>query len=101
MKKLLLTTVFRPFGVDDQYGNSSTLAEFHHTNLTSAQGIFSIRGANPNLGLHFIAENVQTPAKVLENPSLSEFIRELKKGYDYVGINFAPPPLTRLKRCAS
>jgi radical SAM superfamily enzyme YgiQ (UPF0313 family)/anti-anti-sigma regulatory factor len=98
MKKLLLTTVFRPFGVDDQYGNSTTLAEFHHTNLTSAQGVFSIRGANPNLGLHFIAENLQTPTVVLENPSLSEFKRQLKKGYDYVGINFSPTTFAKARK---
>jgi radical SAM superfamily enzyme YgiQ (UPF0313 family)/anti-anti-sigma regulatory factor len=98
MKKLLLTTVFRPFGVDDQYGNATTLAEFHHTNLTRAQGIFSIRGANPNLGLHFIAENLQIPTMVIENPSLDEFKQELKKGYAYVGINFAPTTFAKAKK---
>ncbi len=98
MKKLLLTTIFRPFGVDDQYGNATTLAEFHHTNLTSAQGIFSLRGANPNLGLHFIAGNLQTPTVILENPSLDEFKQELKKGYDYVGINFSPTTFGKTRK---
>ncbi len=98
MKKLLLTTIFKPFGVDDQYGNSTTLAEFHHTNLTGAQGIFSIRGANPNLGLHFIAENLQIPTVVLENPSLDEFKQQLQDGYDYVGINFSPTTFAKAKK---
>ncbi len=98
MKKLLLTTVFRPFGVDDQYGNSSTLAEFHHTNLTGAQGIFSIRGVNPNLGLQFIAKNLEIPTVVLENPSLKEFKRHLKKGYDYVGINLTPTTFAKARK---
>ena len=98
MRKLLLTTVFKPFGIDDEYGNASTLAEFHHTNLTSAQGVFSIRGANPNLGLHFIAENLEIPTVVLENPSLSEFKQELSKGYDYVGVNFAPTTFDKARK---
>jgi radical SAM superfamily enzyme YgiQ (UPF0313 family)/anti-anti-sigma regulatory factor len=98
MKKLLLSTVFRPFGIDDQYGNSTTLAEFHHTNLTSAQGVFSIRGVNPNLGLHFIAENLEIPVVILENPSLKEFKRQLKKGYDYVGINFSPTTFAKARK---
>ncbi len=98
MKKLLLTTVFKPFGINDQYGNASTLAEFYHTNLTSAQGIFSIRGANPNLGLHFLAENLQIPTVVLENPSLAEFEKHLKKGYDYVGINFSPTTFDKARK---
>jgi radical SAM superfamily enzyme YgiQ (UPF0313 family)/anti-anti-sigma regulatory factor len=98
MKKLLLTTVFRPFGVNDYYGNSTTLAEFHHTNLTSAQGVFSIRGANPNVGLRFIAENLEIPTVVLENPSIKEFKKHLKKGYDYVGINFSPTTYDKAKK---
>lgn len=98
MKKLLLTTVFRPFGIDDQYGTSSTLAEFHHTNLTGAQGVFSIRGTNPNLGLHFIAENLKIPTVVLENPSLKEFKRHLRRGYDYVGINFTPTTFAKARK---
>ncbi len=93
-----MTTVFRPFGVDDQYGNASTLAEFYHTNLTGAQGVFSIRGTNPNLGLHYIAENLEIPTVILENPSLAEFKRHLRKGYDYVGVNFTPTTFDKARK---
>lgn len=101
MKKLLLSTVFRPFGVNDQYGRKDILAEFYHTNLTRADGIFSIRGQNPNLGLHFIAENLEIPTKVIEYPTLEEFTHEVSQGYDYVGINFPPVAFEKAKKmCA-
>jgi hypothetical protein len=97
-KKLLLSTVFRPFGVDDQYCRQDILSEFYHTNLTRGDGMFSIRGQNPNLGLHFIAENLEIPTKVIEYPSMEEFTRELKKGYDYVGFSFPPVCLEKAKK---
>lgn len=89
--KVLLSTVFRPFGVDDGYGRATTLAEFHHSNLTGAQGHFSIRGANPHLGLHFLAENLRAPVTLLENPTLDEFTAEVRRGgYSHVGVSFEP-----------
>ncbi|MDQ7825556.1 MAG: hypothetical protein RDV48_22340 [Candidatus Eremiobacteraeota bacterium] len=98
MKKLLLSTVFRPFGINDLYGRKEILAEFYHTNLTRGDGIFSIRGQNPNLGLHFIAENLEIPTKVLECPSLEEFSNEVRMGYDYVGVNFPPVAFEKARK---
>jgi len=98
MKKLLLSTVFRPFGVDDLYGRKEILSEFYHTNLTRGDGIFSIRGQNPNLGIHFIAENLEIPTKVIEYPSLEEFRQEVGRGYDYVGVNFPPVAFEKAKK---
>lgn len=97
-KKLLLSTVFRPFGVNDEYGRRDILSEFYHTNLTRGDGMFSIRGQNPNLGMHFIAENLEIPTKIIEYPSVEEFTRELKRGYDYVGISFPPVAFEKAKR---
>lgn len=97
-KRLLLSTVFRPFGVDDQYCRRDILSEFYHTNLTRGDGIFSIRGQNPNLGIHFIAENLEIPTKVIEYPSIEEFTRELKRGYSHVGISFPPVSYEKAKK---
>ena len=56
--------------------------------VTRAQGIFSPRTVNIQFSLEYIAENLDTPTVVLQYPSKREFIAELKKGYDYVGISF-------------
>ena len=53
-----------------------------------AQGIFSPRTFNENFALEYIAENLDAPTVVLQYPTKKEFIRELKKGYDYIGISF-------------
>lgn len=85
--KILFTTVFRPFGVDGEYGSALTFSEFHQAHLTRYQGPFAIRGNNPSLGLHFIANNIEVSSVVLEYPTLEEFEEELLENqYDYVGI---------------
>ena len=41
MKKLLLTSVFGPFGVDDAYGRKENPMELMHNQVTREQGLFS------------------------------------------------------------
>jgi hypothetical protein len=61
--------------------------------------VFSIRGQNPNLGIHFVAENLEIPTKVIEYPSIEEYRRELKEGgYSHVGINFPPVAFEKAKK---
>jgi hypothetical protein len=62
--------------------------EVLHGQITRSQGIFSPRSTNFTYGLDYIAANLDAPAVVLQYPSHSELIRELKKGPDYVGISF-------------
>ncbi len=91
MANVLLTTVFKPFGVDDQYGRKENIPELLAAQVTRAQGIFTPRMWHSNLGLHLIAANCGVPATVLEWPSLEEFERELRsRDYGFVGINFIP-----------
>src|SRR5664280_3749555 len=86
-KKVLLTSVCRPFG--PQCGEGPSVGyELLYRQVTRAQGIFSPRTVNVFFGLDYIAENLDAPTVVLQYPSKREFIRELKKGYDYVGISF-------------
>ena len=86
-KKVLLTSVCRPFG--PKYGDATSVGyELLYCQVTRAQGIFSPRTVNIQFSLEYIAENLETPTVVLQYPSKREFIRELKKGYDYVGISF-------------
>jgi len=86
-KKVLLTTVCRPMG--PQVGDATSVGyELLFRQVTRAQGIFSPRTVNVQFSLEYIAENLDTPTVVLQYPSKRELIKELKKGYDYVGISF-------------
>ena len=101
MKKLLLTSVFAPYGVDNKYGVKENLMELFHNQVTKEQGIFSYRFNHNSQGLHFLASNIDMPTTVLDFPSLGHFKKELKKKYDYVGISFIVPNFEKAKKMAS
>jgi len=95
-KKILLTSVTRPMG--PQYGDAPSVGyELLYRQVTRAQGIFSPRTVNVFFGLDYIAENLDAPTVVLQYPSKREFIKELKKGYDYVGISFIMALMHKMK----
>jgi haloalkane dehalogenase len=81
-----------------QYGDAASVGyELLYRQVTRAQGIFSPRTVNVHFGLDYIAENLDTPAVVLQYPSQRELIKELKKGYDYVGITFIMAVMHKMK----
>ncbi len=85
--QVLLTTVCRPLG--PQCGDAPSVGyELLYRQVTRAQGLFSPRTVNIQFSLEYIAANLDAPTVVLQYPSRREFIRELKRGYDYVGISF-------------
>jgi radical SAM superfamily enzyme YgiQ (UPF0313 family) len=98
--KLLLTSVFGPYGVDDEYGEKENNMELFHNQVTREQGIFSYRFNHRSHGLCFLAENVDMPTAVLDFPSFKRFKKELKKGYDYVGISFIIPNFKKARKMA-
>jgi len=99
-KKILLTSVCRPLG--PKYGDASSVGyELLYRQVLRAQGIFSPRTVNIHFGLEYIAENLDAPAVVLQYPSKSELIRELKKGYDYVGISFIMAVIHKMKEAVA
>ncbi len=98
--KILLTSVFKPFGVDDEYGRKENRLELFHNQVTREQGLFSPRWHSQSYGLYFIAENINVPTTVLDFPSEKRFIKELKKDFDYVGISFIVPNFLKAKRMA-
>ena len=98
--KLLLTSVFKPYGVDDQYGRKENIMELYHNQITREQGIFSLRYNHRSFGLYLIAENIECPTVVLDFPTMNRFIKEIKKGYDYVGISFITPNFLKTKKMA-
>jgi len=100
MKKLLLTSVIGPFGVDDAFGRKDNKMELMHNQVTREQGVFSFRFNHPSFGLHFLAENVLTPATVLDYPSETAFRKEVAKGYEFVGISFIIPNFLKAQHMA-
>ena len=96
MKKILLTSVCRPIG--PEYGDAPSVGyELLYRQVTRVQGVFSPRTVNVQFGLDYIAENLDAPTVVLQYPSRAEFLRELKKGYDYVGISFIMAVIHKMK----
>ena len=97
MRKILFTSVCRPIG-PDQGDGPSVGYELLHGQVTRAQGMFSPRSLHLHFSLEYVAENLDTPCVVLQYPSRRELIRELKKGYDYVGISFLLAVFHRMKQ---
>ncbi len=98
--KLLLTSVFGPYGVDDDYGRKESIMEIMHSQVTREQGVFSIRFNQETYAMHLLAENLTVPTVILDFPSQKRFIREIKKGYDYIGISFVVPNFKKVQRMA-
>ena len=95
-KKVLLTSVCRPMG--PKYGDAPSVGyELLYRQVMRAQGIFSPRTVNIHFSLEYIAENLDAPTVVLQYPSKRELIRELKKGYDYVGVSFLMAVMHKMK----
>ena len=95
-QKVLLTSVCRPLG--PKYGDAPSVGyELLYRQVTRAQGLFSPRAVHTQFSLDYIAENLDAPTVVLQYPSRRELIRELKKGYDYVGVCFIMAVMHKMK----
>ena len=87
--RILLSGVFGPFGVDDEFGRKENIMELFHNQVTKAQGVASFRFHHRSFGLYFIADNLDADVTVLDFPSRRRFEREVRRGrYDMVGISF-------------
>ncbi len=95
-KRLLLSSVCKPFG--DKYGDSfSTQTVFSYQNCW-VQGPFLIEKTMQHWGLDVIASNLDIPSTVLQYPSMSRFVSELRRHhYDYVGLSFNEPTLHKVR----
>lgn len=99
-KKVLLTSVCRPLG--PRYGDAPSVGyELLARQVTRAQGVFSPRAVHVQFSLDYIAENLDAPTVVLQYPSRRELIRELKKGYDFVGVCFVMAILHKMKEAVA
>jgi hypothetical protein len=99
--KLLLTAVFGPYGVKDEYAEAQGCQmELLNNQITRCQGIHSPRQSYWSFGLYMIAENLSTPTTILDFPKWEDFKAELKKGYTHVGISFIVPNVLKARRMA-
>ena len=99
-RRILLTGVFGPYGVDDDYGRKENIMELFHNQVTKAQGIASFRFHHRSFGLYFLAANIDADVTVLDFPTKRRFVSELKKGYDTVGISFIAPNFVKAREMA-
>ena len=86
-KKVLLSSVCKPIG--PSVGDAKSVGyELLHGQVTRSQHIYSPRVVHMQFALDYIAKNLDTSSVVLHYPSRKKFIKEIKKGYDVIGISF-------------
>lgn len=88
-RNVLLTSVFKPFAQDDEFGSRRVNPlELYHNQITRAQGPFSMRMHHRSWGIMLIQQNISAPSTLLDFPTRSRFVEELKAHeYDVVGIS--------------
>jgi len=102
MTRLLLSGVFKPFGVKDESTEPLCTMELLNNQVTREQGIHSPRSNNPSFALYLMAENIGVPVTVLDFPSWEEFAKEIDSGaYTHLGISFIGPNVLKARRMAA
>jgi radical SAM superfamily enzyme YgiQ (UPF0313 family) len=98
--RILLTSVFGPYGQDDEYGSRRlNPMELYHNQVTRTQGPFSLRMFHRSWGLMLIQANIKAPCVVLDFPVLDRFIEEIRtRKYDVIGITSIIPNQMKVKR---
>ena len=87
--RVLLTSVFGPYGQDDEYGSRAiNPMELYQNQVTRAQGPFSLRMFHRSWALMFLQENISAPSVLLDFPTKDRFREEIRREqYDVIGIS--------------
>ncbi len=87
--RVLLSSVFGPYGQDDQYGSrKNNPMELYQNQVTRLQGGFSLRMFHRSFGLMMIQANLDVPCTLLDFPTLERFEAEIScQSYDVIGIS--------------
>lgn len=87
--RVLLSSVFGPYGQDDQYGSrKANPMELYQNQVTRLQGGFSLRMFHRSFGLMMIQENLDAPCTLLDFPTLESFTEHIsQQSYDVIGIS--------------
>ncbi|MBI4514296.1 MAG: hypothetical protein HY699_00560 [Deltaproteobacteria bacterium] len=80
--RILFASPYRPFQL---VGGADPLDPFTGQ-LSPTQGPFAMTMHSHYWAFYMIAENLNADSCVLEHPSMAEFEQELRKGYDYLGL---------------
>jgi radical SAM superfamily enzyme YgiQ (UPF0313 family) len=98
--RVLLTSVFGPYGQDDEYGSRRmNPMELYHNQVTRTQGGFSLRMFHRSWGLMMIQANIEAPCTLLDFPTLDRFVEELRtRQYDIIGISSIIPNTAKVKK---
>ncbi|GAB4331481.1 MAG: hypothetical protein Kow0099_02770 [Candidatus Abyssubacteria bacterium] len=94
MKRVLLTNPYGPYEL--QWGENQY--DILSSRLQRGQGPFSLKSYTPCLALYLIAENLNAESTVMEFPHVEDYVEELKKGYDYVGIQVISMTINKVAR---
>jgi len=98
--RVLLTSVFGPYAQDDAYGSREiNPMELYHNQVTRVQAGFSMRTFQRSWGLMLIQANLKATCNLLDFPTLTRFIEELKtQPYDVIGISSIMTNLQKVRK---
>ncbi len=85
MTKVLFTTTWGPY--TEQFFNTSP-TDVMNQRFSRGCDIFTLSGHLHMNSCHLIAQNIDPPSVVLEFPRKADFLEEIEKGYDYIGLSF-------------
>lgn len=84
--RLLLSSPWYPDGYEAQAWDNP-VTDFGDLQFTGHQDLFSLHGHMHELFAHVIAQNLKSPTVYLEYPRKEDFLAEVDKGYELVGIH--------------
>ncbi len=90
MKRVLLATPVTPYPIQPWH---DTPTDIMRQRFMKGQGIFTHEGHMHLAGPFIIAQNISLPCTVLDHPRMENWVDEVKKGYDYIGISALTPNL--------
>ncbi len=98
--RVLLSSVFGPYAVDDEYGSRTiNPMELYHNQVTRVQRAFSLRMFHRSWGLMLIQANLKAPCTLLDFPTLDQFVEEITNHrYDLVGIGAIMPNVGKVEK---
>jgi len=97
--KVLLTSVFGPYALDNEYSRSMNPMELYHNQVTREQGPFSLRMFHRSWGIMLIQANIQAPCTLLDFPVYDRFVSEIRDNeYDIIGITGITPNVAKVRK---
>ncbi len=85
-RRLLMSSPWYPEGYQAQAWDNP-VTDFGDLQFSGHQDLFTLHGHMHELFAHVIGQNVRCPSVYLEYPRKEDFIAEVDKGYEFVGIH--------------